>query len=563
MADQYFEYLVDYVLGDQPEELRLATKAHLDSDCSECLDEVRRLQEALNFLPQSISNSVLSPLMKERVNRAIDAEESELRNISNYRIARRGGKRAIGGPDDSSGERYSSAKQIAEDSNKIDSAKTMNAKKKSNEDQVIRPKIRIAVLYFENLSEERESDYFRAGMTEDIITELSKVRAWEVLPRTQVVAIKDQAIKIQEAGRELKVTHILQGSIRKSGSRLRISAQLVDATTASSVWGERYDRDLQDIFEIQAEIAQKIAQALRVHLSGEERREILKRQTQNLQAYDLYLRGREMIFRLTREGVDSAIDYFQRAITIDPDYALAHAGMAQAFALKLSFFGGPDDLAERAITSANTASALDPRLSQAYSALGLAYLLKRMSAEAIEACGRAIDLNPQDAFATWISGRLAYRLNNYNEAAKFFLRTVELVPDFYTAYSDLAQAYQNMGLTDEAVDARKATIKACRDYLGNYPDEARAYIFLATASAWLRDLSAAREAGEKAEQLSPDDPVMMYNLACLYSILNEQDRAIAFLEKSIQNGRRDFEWMKRDPALENIRHHPGYLKLLK
>jgi serine/threonine protein kinase/Flp pilus assembly protein TadD len=458
--------------------------------------------------------------------------------------------------------RYSSARQIAADLQEVHFAETVDLEKPFAQSRPA-AKFRIAVFYFENLSEERESDYFRAGMTEDIITELSKVRSWEVRPRTQVLSYKDRPLDIQEAGRELKVTHIVQGSIRKSGNRLRISAQLVDAANASSVWGERYDRDLNDIFEIQAEIAQQIAAALKVHLSGDEKREITRRPTPNLQAYDLYLRGREMIFRLTRAGVDSGIEYFQRAISIDPGYALAHAGLAQALALKLSFFGGSEDLAEQSIASANKALALDSNLSQALTALGLAYLLKRMSPEAVEACRRAIELNPQDAFAAWISGRLAYRLNNYREAIRFFSKTIQLVPDFYTGYSDLAQAYQNLDLAEEAMEARRATIKACRDYLSRYPDEARAYIFLATASAWAGDLKGARAAGEKAEALSPDDPVMMYNLACLYSVLNDQDRAVEWLSMSIQHGRRDFEWMKRDPALENIRNHPRYLELLK
>jgi serine/threonine protein kinase/Flp pilus assembly protein TadD len=458
-------------------------------------------------------------------------------------------------------KRYASAREVADDLQFVRAAETIDLEKPF-EESVIRT-IRIAVLYFENLSEEKESDYFRAGMTEDIITELSKVRAWEVRPRTQVVRYKDQSIDIREIGRELGVTHILHGSIRKAGSRLRISAHLVDSASASSVWGERYDRDLSDVFEIQAEIAQKIATALRVHLTQAEQKQIQKRQTDNLQAYDHYLRGRESMFRLTREGIETAITYFEKAIQMDAQYAMAYSGLAQAYALKLSFFGGSEQLADQAIENSKRALKLNPDQSQAEAALGLSYLLKRMSAEAIEACKRAIELNPNDAFAQWISGRLSYRLNEYQEAIERFQKTVELVPDFYTAYSDLAQAYENLGQHKQAQEMRRRTIHACKAYLKSDPDEARAYIFLATASSWLGDKKTAFEAGAKAEQLSSNDPVMMYNLACLYSILNEGDRAVEWLQKSVKNGRKDFEWMKRDPALKNIRNHPGYLELIR
>jgi serine/threonine protein kinase/Flp pilus assembly protein TadD len=422
--------------------------------------------------------------------------------------------------------------------------------------------ISIAVLYFENLSEEKESDYFRAGMTEDIITELSKIKGWDVRPRTQVVPYKDQEIDTKDIASELKVTHILQGSIRKAGSRLRISAQLVETRSASSIWADRYDRDLKDIFEIQSEIAQKIATALKVHLTKSEKQEFAKRYTNNLEAYDYYLRGREMILKLSKEGVESAIEYFSQAVEVDAKYALAHAGLAQAYAIRLSFYGGSEELADHSIVHSGRALALEKNLAQAYGALGLTYFLKRNIDEAREACRKAVELDPHDPFATWISGRLLYRMNQYQEAVDRFRRTIELLPDFYTAYNDLAQAYENLGMHEVATETRKQTIEACRRYLEDFPNEARAHIFLATSYAWLGARSEAIAEGKRSAELSPKDPVMMYNLACLFSVLNEKDDAVHWLSQSIQYGRRDFEWMKRDPELQNIRSHPGYIALI-
>ncbi len=456
--------------------------------------------------------------------------------------------------------RYSSAKELVVDLNHLQKGESIDFNRPAP--SVTRPAFSIAVLYFENLSEEKESDYFRAGMTEDIITELSKVKGWEVRPRTQVVPYKDQEINIKDIGAELKVTHVLQGSIRKAGSRLRISAQLVETRSASSIWADRYDRDLKDIFEIQSEIAQKIAAALKIHLTKSEKKEFGKRYTDNLEAYDSYLRGREMIFKLSKECVEGAIDYFSQAVQADPKYALAHAGLAQAYAISLSFYGGAESLADQSIVHAGRALALDKNLPQAYAALGLAYFLKRMIEEAREACRKAAQLDPNDPFAAWISGRLLYRMNQYMEAAERFRKTIELLPDFYTAYGDLSQAYENLKMPEIATETRKKTIEVCRRYLQNYPNEARAHIFLATSYAWLNARSEAIAHGKRAAELSPEDPVMMYNLACLFSVLHEQDEAVHWLSKSIQLGRRDFEWMKRDPELNNIRNHPGYLALI-
>jgi TolB-like protein/Flp pilus assembly protein TadD len=539
--DAYYDQLIEYVLEELPEERRLLIRAHLDSGCFECNAEVRQLQETFHMLPGALPAYPLNPELKTYVQNAIQAESLREERLKSGRLR----SQVLNGAGDL---------QVLREAETIDRQRPM--------EQSI-PNIRIAVLYFENLSEEKESDYFRAGMTEDIITELSKVRAWEVRPRTQVVQFKDQTTDMRNIGRELGVTHVLHGSIRKSGNRLRISAHLVDAMSASSVWSERYDRDLSDVFEIQAEIAQKIAAALRVHLTHAEQKQIQRRQTDSLQAYDEYLRGRESMFLLTRDGIDTAITHFENAIKIDPNYAMSYAGLAQAYALRLSFFGGPEEFADRAIENAKRALKLNPDQAQAEAALGLSYLLKRMSSEATDACKRAIELNPMDAFAQWISGRLFYRLNQYEDAIERFQKTVELVPDFYTAYSDLAQAYENLGRQEEAQEMRRRTIEACKSYLKTDPNEARAHIFMATANAWLGEKDSALKAGSKAEELNPDDPVMMYNLACLYSLLNEGDRAVEWLKKSVHHGRRDFEWMKRDPALTNIRNHPGYLQLIQ
>jgi TolB-like protein len=186
----------------------------------------------------------------------------------------------------------------------------------------------IAVLYFENLSSSKDDEYFRDGMTEDIITELSKIKELQVFPRAAVLAYRDKPVTGPQVGRELNAACVLTGSLRRAGNRLRITAQLIQAQTGHSIWAERYDRELKDVFEVQDEIARSISQALRIKLSPQEEKAIARKQTENAQAYDYYLRGRQFFHQFRRKGFDFARQMFARAIVIDPHYARAFAGVA-------------------------------------------------------------------------------------------------------------------------------------------------------------------------------------------------------------------------------------------
>jgi TolB-like protein len=188
------------------------------------------------------------------------------------------------------------------------------------------------VLYFENLSGMKEDEYFRDGITEDIITELSKIKGLKIFPRPSVLAYRDRMVTPQQVGRELNAAYVLGGTLRRAGNRLRINTQLMDARTDFPVWSERYDRELQDIFEVQDEIARKIAEALRITLSPQEREAIATKPTENLQAYDLFLRGKSHVRRVTRQGLEFGLQMFEGAVALDPQFALAYAGIANVCA---------------------------------------------------------------------------------------------------------------------------------------------------------------------------------------------------------------------------------------
>ena len=235
----------------------------------------------------------------------------------------------------------------------------------------------VAVLYFENLSNSKDDEYFRDGMTEDIITELSKIKELQVFPRAAVLAYRDKPVTGPQVGRELNAACVLSGSLRRAGNRLRITAQLIRAQTGHSMWAERYDRELKDVFEVQDEIARSISQALRIKLSPQEEKAIARKPTENTLAYDYYLRGRQFFYQWRRKGFDYARQMFARAIVIDPRYARAYAGVADCCSFLYMYWDSSEDNLNEAEAASRKALELDPELAEAHAASGLAFALKK------------------------------------------------------------------------------------------------------------------------------------------------------------------------------------------
>ena len=277
----------------------------------------------------------------------------------------------------------------------------------------------VAVLYFENQSGAKEDEYFRDGMTEDIVTELSKIAQLEIFPRSEMLAFRDKPVTAQQVGQQLGAAYVLEGSIRRAGNRVRITAQLVEASTRHSVWAERYDRQLEDVFAIQEEIARSIAQALRITLTPQEEKIIARKPTENPQAYDFYLRGRSYT---RRENMDYALQMFEQAIQLDPNFALAHAGIAHL--------------------------------------CGLIYELREQNPKWIErglaACDRATALAPDLPEVLVAHARIFYAQKKYDEAALLAQRAIERKPDCEGSWNILGRAYFASGRFEEAAAAHRA-----------------------------------------------------------------------------------------------------------
>ena len=257
----------------------------------------------------------------------------------------------------------------------------------------------IAVLPFMNMSDDKNQEYFSDGITEDIITDLSKVSGLFVIARNSVFAYKGKSIDIKQVANDLGVRHVLEGSVRKAGERVRITAQLIDGTSGGHEWAERYDRDLQDIFAVQDEVTEKIVAALKVQLTDAERERLARKDTENLEAYDCLLRGKEHYLRFTSAENNEARRQFEQAISLDPSYAVAHAELARVCiqARNHGWSDAPEDLLKEAFDNAKKATALDDNLAQAHIVLGFLYMWNKQHDLAIAEAGRGLALDPNNA----------------------------------------------------------------------------------------------------------------------------------------------------------------------
>ena len=434
---------------------------------------------------------------------------------------------------------------------------------KNNKPQKSDDEKTIAVLPFDNIGSDQETDYFADGLADELIINLSRIKEVKVVSRTNSMRYKGSEKDIRTIGRELGARYILEGSVRKFKDDLRISTQLVDVSKGLQLWGDSYKGKLSDVFDIQEKVSKEIAEALRLKLTPSEKIVLEKRPTLNTEAYDLYLRARDYLSKMTKNNVQFAIQLFSKAIEADKRYAAAYAGLSEAYAYLYAYFERTEDFLENAIDSGLRALMYDSSLSEAYAALAMAYYNKKLYDDAHNAGQKALELDPNNYNSYWIIGRIYHSMDHEKEAIELFEKVIELNPDFYTAYNDLSICYERVGNAEQSLKIIQTSMDVYSRYLTQHPDDARAHIFYATMLAKIERIDEAREAGRKAYELSPNDSVMLYNLACLFSRLGEKETAVDYLKKSCKAGYVNFEWIKRDTDFDNIRNEPGYIELMK
>jgi serine/threonine protein kinase/Flp pilus assembly protein TadD len=420
----------------------------------------------------------------------------------------------------------------------------------------------VAVLYFENLSGAKEDEYFRDGMTEDIITELSKVRELRVFPRATVLAFRDKPITGPQVGQQLAAAYVLVGSLRRAGNRLRITAQLVETRSDHPVWAERYDRELKDVFDVQDEIARNISQALRITLSPQEEKAIATKPTENTQAYDYFLRGRGYARRETRSDLEFAMQMFDLAIVLDPGFALAHAGIANACATVYEWHEQDSRWIEKGMAACERALQLEPLLPEALVARARIRYVQKKFEEAIQDARQAIERKPDCPNAYNVLARAYFSSDRLEEAATLVDRAIEANGDDYNVYIPLFNTLERLGHKDTARKLRYRRMQIVEQHLEMVPEDVRARILLATSNAFFGNEDAAVRELNIAVALRPNDSSILYNAACVYGIFQRKDEALAMLKRAIAAGYSNLTWTARDPDLVCLKGHPDFERLI-
>jgi adenylate cyclase len=448
----------------------------------------------------------------------------------------------------------------------------------------------IAVLPFVNMSADKNDEYLSDGVSEELITALSKINGLQVKARTSSFAFKGKNEDIQKIGELLHVSHLLEGSVAKAGNKLRITAQLIQASDGNHEWSDTYDREMQDIFAVRSEVAQQVAATLKVRLLGEEKKQLDKKPTENLEAYNLYRQGRFYADKLSEEGMRKALPFFQQAIEKDPRFALAYAGMADNYVIAADAIIPPREAFSKAKEAALKAIELDDSLAEAHASLGLVHYHYDWDWPAAEQeLKRAISLNPQSAQSYTLYTHYLAGMGRYDEAKKYGAHALELDPLSVSAHWFLGWGAIYAGRSDEAIGFFSKAIELdptnpwTRWFLG------RAYLLSGNSSRAIEEM-------ETGLRFGPDDPLGLGFTGYVYAVtgrradalkilqrldelqkrrfistisrvyvyagLGDKDKAFEWLEKAYQGRSDSLAWFRFDPESKSLRSDPRFAALM-
>lgn len=420
----------------------------------------------------------------------------------------------------------------------------------------------IAVLPFINMSGDPEQEYFSDGITEDLITDLSKISGLFVVARNTVFIYKGKPGKVQQISQDLNADFVLEGSVRKAGSRVRVTAQLVDGRDGGHLWADRYDRDLTDVFAIQDEITHAIVDQLKVKLLPEERKVIARAPTESVEAYAYYLRGRQFLHRHSKSYYVLARRMFAKAVELDPLYARAYAGIADCDSFLFLHYNAEVSIDGILATSAKALD-LDGGLAEAHASRGLALSLRARYPEATAEFEQAIALDPNSFEAYYFYARTCFAQGKLEEAASLFERAADLKPDDYQSLLVLTGIQRSLGREQEMKRAAREGVARAERELTLHPGNPRPAYLGAVGLAVLGELDRAKEWADRALAIDPDDGLAKYNVACFCSLIGERERAIDLLLELLPSATHERKsWIKHDSDLDAIRTHPRFAEVL-
>jgi serine/threonine protein kinase/Tfp pilus assembly protein PilF len=419
----------------------------------------------------------------------------------------------------------------------------------------------VAVLYFENLSGAKEDEYLRDGITEDVITELSKIRGLNTFSRPTVLAFRDKPVTPAQIGQQLGAAYVLTGTLRRAGARLRINAQLVDTHTDFPLWSERFDREMKDVFEIQDEMARKIAEALRVTLSPQELEALAVKPTENLQAYDLFLRGKRYARRQTRQDLEFALQMFENAVAMDPSFALAYAACANACAMFYCNYSRDQLWVERAREASGKAVALRWDLPEVQVSQAWVLYAAELHNEAVRMVKKAIERKRDCEGAYYMLCRALFAAGRYQEVVDVAESAIEASGEDYNVYVPILNSLGSMGKEEAKRNMSQRFVAALESHLKHVPEDARARVLLGCYYAdWGRVEDALRELN-LAITLRANEASILYNAACVYCGLKRKAEALHALRKAWEAGFQDAVWARRDPDIALLHGDPEFERL--
>jgi adenylate cyclase len=423
-----------------------------------------------------------------------------------------------------------------------------------------RPEVIVCVLPFANMSGDPEQEYFSDGITEDIITDLGKISALSIVSRNMAFSFKGAKGGVSEIGKQTGAAYVLVGSVRKAGERVRITAQLVNAANEAQVWGERYDRDLSDIFALQDEISKAIVSALKLTLLPEEKRALGQRATTNVKAYKFYLMARQFSVMGNERHQEIIIRLCQRAVELDPTYAAPWATMAIAqwdmHRRSASKEDGQD--------AANRAIALDPKLADAHAALGAAHQGQGRYEVGLQACEAALRLDPDSYDGNRVAGMCCIALRRYDDAIRYLEKAASVVETEFTAASFATQCYEAKGDLGGLRAAAQRALTRVEKVIAAEPDHGRALGYGAGLLATLGEPERAKEWIERGTLLDPDNTILHFNFVCALARLREVDAALELLAGVIDKASQGWlKWLDADTDLDPLRGDPRFAEIVQ